>query len=500
MTIVHVNIIGFYTAVAEALDPKLRGCPLAVATPGQTRRTLLDVSRQAMIAGLGRGMLLEHAKRRCRDLVVLDPTPDVYDRAMGAVLNEANRYSPAVEPAGPGHVFIDLNGTERLWGAALDAAASLRRGLLDNYRLDPSLGVARNKLVSKVATRVIRPTGLCEVMLGGEREFLAPLPVGHLPGVDDDLLQELLELNLRIIAEIVELGADALTAAFGPPGRSLFKAAQGQDDTPVQAIDRPAPNVTELFVFPGQTNDDDALLAGLWRVCSRGARRLRNMALGTKRATLSITYADGQRVRRTGRFRESTLNDFVLFDQIERLFRAAYQRRVRLRSVALRLDDLTYPSGQLYLFDLKRDRPALLTAIDRIRDRFGENAIDPAAYRGEPSHRAVVKRIRDGCPIASAVGNSNSRNPIRVRGWPIASAVGNSNSRNPIRVRGCPIASAVGNSNSRNPIRVRGCPIASAVGNANSRNPIRVRGCPIASAVGNANSRSPDHALTTKTP
>ncbi len=381
MAIVHVNVIGFYTAVAEALEPKLKGYPLAVVTAGRSRRMLLDVSRQAIDAGLGRGMLLEHAKRRCRDLILLDPTPDAYDRAMTALVGEAGRYSPLVEPAGPGHVFIDLNGTERLWGTGLDAAQSLRKGVLDNYRLDPSLGVARNKLVSKVATRVVRPTGLCEVMIGSERDFLSPLPIGHLPGVELDLIEELRELNLRIVADVVSLGPEALVAAFGKSGRPLFDAAQGEDHTPVRPMGNPAPSVAEQFTFPGQTNDDEVLLAALWKVCSRGARRLRNMALGTKRAVLSITYADGQRVRRSGRFAESTLSDFVIFDLAERLFRTAYQRRVRLKSISLRLDHLTYPSGQMVLFDLKRERRSLLAAIDSIRDRFGEDAIDVAAFR-----------------------------------------------------------------------------------------------------------------------
>ncbi len=381
MVVAHLNIIGFYTAVAAALQPRLKGRPLAVATPGASRRMVLDVSRPAMLAGLDRGMLLDHAQRRCRDLIVLDPMPDAYDRAMTALTREANRYSPLVETAGPGHVFLDLSGTERLWGTPLDAATRLRRGVLDNYRLDPSLGVAGNKLVSKVATRVVRPTGLCEVLFGGEREFLAPLPLGHLPTVEPDLLEELRELNLRIIADIVALGEAALQAAFGPSGKRLFRTAQGQDDTPVRPLVKPDPNVTESFALPGETNDEQVLLAALWRVTSRGARRLRKIALGARRAMLSITYADGRRAQRTGRFREPALSDFVIFDRVERLFRAAYQRRVRLKTVTLRLDELAYPSGQMHLFDLKRERPELLRAVDAIRDRFGEGAIDLAAYR-----------------------------------------------------------------------------------------------------------------------
>ncbi len=397
MPIVHLNIIGFYTAVAQAIRPRLKGAPLAVVAPGRAQRILLDVSRQAMVVGVERGMVLETARRLCPDLVMLDPTPDLYDRAMTALLDEAWRFSPQVEPSGPGHVFIDLAGTERLWGPSLDAAESLRRAVIDKYRLNPTLGVAQNKLVSKVATRVVRPEGLCEVLAGSEREFLSPLPIGHLPGVDEPILRELLELNLQIVADIHSLGIAALTTAFGSAGNRLFKISQGEDDSPVRLKDRPAPSVLEEFVFPGQTNDQDVFRAALWRVCSRSACRLRKMGQGSRRIVLNLSYADGQRVRRTRGLSEPTLSEFDLFAAAEDLLIAGYERRVRLRSLSVRLEELGCPSGQLYLFDMNGPRRKLLDAIDSIRERFGEDAIDLAAFGGTENRSGLT-----GGPSASA--------------------------------------------------------------------------------------------------
>jgi DNA polymerase-4 len=404
MAVVHINVIGFYTAVAEVVRPKLKGYPLAVVTAGRSRRMLLDVSRQAVLAGLRRGMLLENATRLCRDLVLLDPTPDLYDRAMNALVDEAGHFSPQVEAAGPGHVFIDLNGTQRLWGASMDAAASLRKAIIEKYRLSPSLGVAKNKLVSKVATRVVRPEGLCQVMAGGEQEFLAPLPVGHLPGVEESIIEELHELNLQVVAEVLSLGLEALTAAFGKAGTSLFKAARGEDNTPVRMMDKPAPCVVEEFTFPGQTNDQEVFRAAMWRVCSRSARKLRNMGLGARRVVLSITYADGQRTRRSGTLPQPTLDEFDLFVVVERFFATAYSRRVRLKALSLRLENLACPSGQLDLFDTDGHRRRLLDSIDEIRERFGEDAIDLAAFRG----RFTTEAKRNACRNQEAHAEAQS--------------------------------------------------------------------------------------------
>ncbi|MEW5804393.1 MAG: hypothetical protein AB1847_20040 [bacterium] len=123
--IVHIHIASFYVAVVRASQPGLATYPVAVAAPGNIRRILLDVSSQASQAGVYKGMLLEAARRRCPDLVVLDPAPELYERARAAIVQEAGRVSPKVETAEPGHFFIDLTGTTRLWGVALDAADRL---------------------------------------------------------------------------------------------------------------------------------------------------------------------------------------------------------------------------------------------------------------------------------------------------------------------------------------------------------------------------------------
>ena len=200
--ILHINIVNFFIAVARAVQPRLLSYPVAVATPGGARRILLDVSQQAYQSGIYKGMLLDFAKRRCPDLVVLNPCPELYDRARFAILDEAEKFSPRIEPAGPGHFFVDLTGTTRLWGVAIDTADRLLQTIDDMFRLNPAIGLAKNMLVSKIATRVIKPTGLCEVIVGAEADFIAPLPISYLPGLDHKLTVMLLQFNLSSISDL----------------------------------------------------------------------------------------------------------------------------------------------------------------------------------------------------------------------------------------------------------------------------------------------------------
>lgn len=200
--IIHVNIAGFYSSVAQVLNPKLGSYPLVVATVGHRQRIVLDMSSPAREAGVRKGMSTDAAKRKCPDLIILSPTPAVYRRVGNAVINEASRLSPLVEYAGPGHVFVDLTGTQRLLGQTIDVADRLRKDIKNRFGLQNSMGVASNKLVSKIATRVINPAGLCSVNSGCEETFLAPLPIRLLPGIDSKVMRQLYQFNLRNIRDI----------------------------------------------------------------------------------------------------------------------------------------------------------------------------------------------------------------------------------------------------------------------------------------------------------
>ena len=158
-TILHINVVNFYVAVARALEPKIIGYPVGVRAAG-SRRVLIDVSSEARDAGVYRGMLLEAAMRRCPDLRVVDPLPAVYNRVEKVLLDQASHLSPLAEVAGPGHLFIDLTGTQRLLGPSVDVADTMRKEIKQSCRFDCAVGVASNRLVSKVATRVIKPIGL----------------------------------------------------------------------------------------------------------------------------------------------------------------------------------------------------------------------------------------------------------------------------------------------------------------------------------------------------
>jgi DNA polymerase-4 len=372
--VLHVNIVNFFVSVARVLEPRLAGYPLAVRAAG-SRRTLLDISSEALGAGVCKGMMAEAAKRLCPDLIVVDPVPADYEKAGNLLMKLAAQRSPQTEAAGPGHCFIDLTGTRRLLGPSVDVADSLKKTIKEQCGFDATVGLATSRLVSKVATRVIKPKGLCTVIHGCEEEFMGPLPINLLPGVEQRILDQLLQFNLHLIRDLNRIPVQTLQRVLGPSASEISRNAHGIDETPVRLLEEPAPSVVESMTLGDQTNDEQVLACVLFGLVSKAGAKIRAMGLAAGRIRLRIFYADGATESRMIRLPTPIRGDLSLFDQALVLLQKTLTRRVRLTEMALECNDLTFPYGQVDLFlDTEREEN-LMSAIDSIRNNFGENSI-----------------------------------------------------------------------------------------------------------------------------
>ena len=164
-TVLFVDPPAFCTTVEELAAPALRTRPIVVAPPGADRAVVLALSAEARRAGVSRGMPVRQARKLCPDLILLPPNPALYARASRALHQILRVYAPVIEPHGYGHAFLDLTGTGRLFGPAIDVAERVRREARERLHLPLSVGVAVNKLVSQAATAVVKPEPLLELSL-----------------------------------------------------------------------------------------------------------------------------------------------------------------------------------------------------------------------------------------------------------------------------------------------------------------------------------------------
>lgn len=376
--IVHINVTSFPVGVERVVDPALRQRPVAVAASGSPRAVALAVSREAYLEGVMKGMPVGQARKFCPALAVIPPNPPLYKRAAQALDKIAARYSPAVEPWRLGHFHLDLTGSGRLFGPPVDVAARLNREIRDELRLGNTAGLAANKLVSRVASRLVRPRGLCDVFAGNEARFLAPLEVTVLPGVGDKTAMALADFNIRLVGDLAALPRDHLLMAFGDQGHRLHQSALGVDPTPVRPPER-SPRITLEAALAEDSNDDARVEAALRRLAEEAGRKLRGGGRQAGSMSLEICYADHVTATRRARLRRVTGRDRELYGAALDLLGKAWTRRTGLRYLSLTLADLYQGPRQLGLFDdlteedRKEDR--LSDALDSIRDRFGQDAI-----------------------------------------------------------------------------------------------------------------------------
>ncbi len=378
--IIHLNIADFAVAVERNVDRRLRKWPLIIAPEAAARATVYDMSEEAYQAGVRKGMPLRRARRCCPDARLVPPHPPLYAQVMQAFIRQARSYSPLLEPGeADGHLFMDVTGTSRLFGPPVDVAWRLRRQVRADLRLAPIWAVAPNKLVAKVATRLVKPDGEYIVGAGEEETFLAPLPLRIVPGIEREDLVRLGDFNFTRAGQVAKMSLEELQIPFGKRAGYLYEAVRGIDASPVRPLGESPPRIVRHHTFGEDAHAPAALESALYTLVEQAGRRLRDRRLAARRVAVRLGFSDGLARVRQRTLRPATANDLSLFARARAALYLAWQRRVRIRHLDLICDRLTFPPAQRPLFPEDRHRfrrrTQLVAAMDAIRDRFGAAAI-----------------------------------------------------------------------------------------------------------------------------
>jgi len=378
--IIHINVTDFAAAVERVLDRRLDGRPVIIAPQGAARATVYDMSEEAFRAGVRKQMPLSQALRRCRDARVLPPRLHRYGQAMGSLFKAALPCSPLIEPGDrDGHLFVDVTGGSRLLGPPADVAWRLYRRIRRDLNFTPIWSLGTSKLIAKTASRLVKPVGEYIVNPGDEAALLAPLPLFLVPGITGSDLARLSDFNVTRVFQVNRLTAGQMQILFGDRGRLIRNRLRGIDPSPVCPVGHPLPRVIQNEEFGDDTNDRARVERSLYRLVENAGRQLRHQFLAARRIGMVLEHTDGVRRIRQTAAKPAVANDFALFAHALRVLERAWTRRVRLRRMTLICDRLTHPPAQRPLFASER-RPAekeerLVTALDRIRHRFGAEAV-----------------------------------------------------------------------------------------------------------------------------
>lgn len=378
--ILHFNVADFAVAVERIQDPCLQEKPLIIAPMGASRALVHDMSEEAYSDGVRKGMPIKQAVRRCKSAVLLSPRPHLYQKAMGAFFKELQGYSPRIESGQTdGHFFVDVTGTHRLYGPAPDVGWRVRRDVRKQLGINPIWALGSNRLVSKVASRLVKPVGEYIVTPGEEASFLAPLPIDILPGIQEKELLKMREFRLTTIGALAGLGVEQLMVPFGRRCQDLHALSHGVDDTVIDSPSIENDVVEGQHIFANDTNSRSEIESVVASLVGQIGHSLRQQKQVTRRVGLWLRYSDGAEMVRQATHKSGTSSEFMLQSLALLALKRCWQRRTRIRSCRLACDRLLRESPQLSLFSAPtkkgRGEQKIENAMDRIRTRFGSGSI-----------------------------------------------------------------------------------------------------------------------------
>src|SRR5579864_2467420 len=228
-TYFHLDMDAFFVSVEELFDPSLKGKPVVVGGQAHERGVVSAASYAARKFGVHSAMPLRTAYKLCPQAIFVDGHPQRYRECSEQVYRVLQAFSPLVEMASIDEAYLDVTGTERLYGPPLRAAHLLHERMKAETRLNCSIGIAASRLVAKISSDQAKPNGVLWIIPGQESAFLAPLDVRKVPGVGKVTEQNLHAIGIHRVGDLASLDEAFLEERFGKWGLALAGKSHGMD-------------------------------------------------------------------------------------------------------------------------------------------------------------------------------------------------------------------------------------------------------------------------------
>ena len=401
--IIHLDLDAFYASVEILDNPDLSGKPVIVGG-GEKRGVVTAASYEARKFGVHSAQPTATARRLCPDGVFLPVRMSRYKEMSDRVFEIFRRFSPLVEALSIDEGFLDVTGTDRLFGGAPEVARKIKATVAAETGLTVSAGVAASKFVAKIASDMHKPDGLTVVPRGKEKEFLGSLPVGKLWGVGKVTESALHRMGVKTIGDLASVPAETLRKKFGEQGLHLHRLANGIDDREVEP-EHEVKSIGHEDTYDEDLRDGEVIAKELLSLAHRVSSRLRRKGFRGRTVTLKVRYNNFTRVTRAVTLPSPTDDGATIYRTVLPLLKKteAGTRPVRLLGISVsHFGEKSSPReewGQIPLFGQRpqprspssrgtpeRDpaRTAKLNeTVDRIREKYGKKGIRPGTLAGD---------------------------------------------------------------------------------------------------------------------
>lgn len=381
--ILHVDMDAFYASVEERDRPELVGKPVIVGGTPQGRGVVAAANYVVRKFGVHSAMPTSRALRLCPQAIVLPPRLGYYAEVSAQIHEILYRFTPLIEPLSLDEAFVDVTGSEALFGPSVEIGRRIQHDIREGVRLVASVGVAPNKFLAKIASDLEKPDGFVVVDPGKVIEFLDPLPISRLWGVGRVTNEAMRQFGLETIGAVRRTPLPILQQQFGEAaGEHFWRLAHGLDERPV-VPDRDAKSVSHETTFPVDIGDREVLRAWLLELTEQVGCRLRRHGLRGRMVNLKVRFADFRTITRAKTLARPTNVTTEIWRTAAELLAGCEitpQSPVRLLGVGASGFGAGHEVQQTLFPDAEHEKLALLDEVaDQIRDRFGAGALNRAS-------------------------------------------------------------------------------------------------------------------------
>ena len=367
----------FFAAIEVLDNPSLKGKPVIVG--GLSRRGVVSTaSYEARKFGVHSAMPIFQAKEKCPHGVFLPVQMERYKTFSRKIMGLLKGFTPLVEPVSIDEAYLDITGTENLFGCPEEIARRIKERIKKETGLTCSIGIAPNKFLAKVASDMHKPDGLMIIKTTEVDQFLSILPVAKIPGVGKRTLEDLEHHRVKTVGDLKRFTKEQLVKDFGKFGHKLYHIAKGRGDSEVVPI-RETKSVSSEATLHKNTRDINYLNGLIASHADRVGRRLRAEGLKGRTITLKVKLDDFSEINRSRTIDQATYSTKIISDgAIALLTEYPLKKKVRLVGVAVSNLDTGKEGSQMSLFadHGKTDKDRKVDeAMDEIRSKFGGKLI-----------------------------------------------------------------------------------------------------------------------------
>ncbi|MGV8905607.1 MAG: DNA polymerase IV [Acetobacterium sp.] len=383
-----VDMNAFFISCEMTRNASLTTVPAAVAgDPKKRTGIILAANYQARAHGVKTAMVLHEALKRCPKMILIPPDLTFYKQKSKAVMELLSNYSPIVEQNSIDEAWLDMSGSEGLFGTPAEAAKQIMDEIKNSLGLWCSIGIAENKFLSKMASDMKKPLGITELWKSDIPVKLWPLPVRAMHGIGAKTAEKLDRIGIKTIGELAHIDANIFVRTFGKSGNDIYLHANGIDNSPLLPhLANDMKSIGREKTLPENISDIAKAKIVLIELADHIGMTARNHDKKGRTVQITLKYSDFRVATRQTTL-SATCTTREIYQAGCRLLEQNWNRdhSVRLMGLSLSGFDEDSAVNQLSFFDQIEDpvtnnkNERIDQAMDKIRKKHGTKIITLAA-------------------------------------------------------------------------------------------------------------------------